>query len=170
MDIWEQGKLAAGDSTCKTHVVSKKYGEDAWKDYLLNHELYLAGLNSNLKNLICPLTPFQNKDFNTYKTYKKRGYRKSYKKYQKDCDTVFSTLKNFNYTFFLIRNNSLFKLKEFIQLCVLIKEIYKHGAFNYPTSRIEMTNNKMFTKSHPGQHLHFSRIFLGLENKVSIST
>jgi hypothetical protein len=65
-----------------------------------------------------------------------------------------------------MRHNPIFKSKEFGQLCILIKELYEYGAFNYPCWRLE--NNQICT--HPGQHLNFARTYLGLPLQGFISS
>jgi hypothetical protein len=156
MDIWEQGaKLGSNNNES-----NKMYGKEHWDKFIETHEYFFVEFNQAIKSNMIPMGHFAHPDATKYKIYCNRfGYSKNFSKYNKTCLKINAVLKDFNYTFFKIRHNPIFKAKEFGQFCILIKELYQYGSFNYPSWRVD---NDYTVNSHPGQHLNFARIYLGL--------
>lgn len=162
MNMWKFGKKVA--SYNKTGI-RKDYGIEAWVQYQTNHNLYYVTFNDNFYSNFTPLMYFfeyqTNNCENKYMYYKKNyNYKGSLEKYINDCKEICSIIDRYDTSLIEIFDNTLFKSKELTQLLFLIKEIYKYGSYNIPSCRFDYRTKTI--RSHPGQHLCFTRIFLGL--------
>jgi hypothetical protein len=163
MNIWKQGALLGVNN----NESNKLYGKKAWRKFIKTHQYYFVELNEPIKPAMIPMGYFRVPDKSNYLTYQRNfKYNGSFSKFKKSCRKIDSVLTEFNFNFFKTRHNPVFKAKEFGQFCILIKELYQHGAFNYPCWRVE---KDLSIASHPGNHLNFVRRYLGLPLRGFIS-
>ena len=163
MNIWEQG-AALGVNNNESN---KLYGKKQWRKFIKTHRYYFVEFNESIKSSMTPMGYFRHLEENKYLMYRRKfKYTESYFQFKKSCQKIDSVLGEFNFNFFKIRHDPVFKAKEFGQFCILITELYQHGAFNYPCWRID---NNFAIVSHPGQHLNFARTYLGLPLRGFIS-
>lgn len=154
-------------SKTSTEVYSKKqYGKEYWDEFLDTHHYWFVEWKPNVKRNVIPISYIHTPTQDRYNhQVDKFGYNGSWEDYKRSCSLIDRTLKSFDYQTYNLWNDSLFRNKEFGQLVILNRELYEHGAFNYPCYRFN--NNKL--TAHPGQHLSYSRLFLGLDFKGWIS-
>jgi hypothetical protein len=163
MNIWEQGAVLGSNN----NESNKLYGIKYWHRFINTHQYYFVDFNKSTKPAMIPMGYFRVIEQSKYLTYQSSfKYNDTFSKFKKSCRKIDNVLTEFNFNFFKIRHDPVFKAKEFGQFCILIKEIYQYGAFNYPCWRV----NKDFTiASHPGNHLNFVRRYLGLPLRGFIS-
>ena len=166
MDIWEQG-VALG---VNNNEYNKLYGREYWDEFIATHDYYFVEFSKSIKPFLVPMGYFQSPEQVNYLKYQNKfGYNGDFDEYKTLCIHTNNILQDFNYKFFNARHNTIFKAKEFGQFCILIKELYEHGAFNYPNWKITISNNNTTINSHPGQHLNFARMYLGMPLKGFVS-
>lgn len=152
--MWERGEQLGQTNTEGNKLYGKKY----WKRFIKTHDYYFVEFNSKIKRNMIPMGYFDCPDIQKYENYKKfRNYAGDFNDFKVSSLLINSYIKKFNYEFFKIRHDPLFKIKEFGQFAILIREIYQYGSYNYPSWKI----NETFTiNSHPGQHLNFAKMYL----------
>ena len=163
MNIWDQTKDL--NKNKEKFTDRKLYGKRFWKNFLNTHDYFFVEFPLSMKNYSLPMGYF------LYTSKSKKDYlkfvykKKTYEEYLHSCKLIHETLCKFNYDIFKIRKDDLFRVKEFPQFCILIKELYQNGSYNYPCWRL----SDGYVCSHPGQHLNFCKIFLGMPIKGWIS-
>lgn len=165
MNIWEQGATLGVNN----NESNKLYGIKAWRMFIKTHQYYFVEFNESIKPAMIPMAHFREPQKSKYSMYQRKfKYDDTFPEFINSCRKIdrFLIEFNFNFNFFKIRHNPVFKLKEFGQFCILIKELYQYGAFNYPCWRV---NTDLTISSHPGQHLNFARTYLGLPLRGFIS-
>ena len=163
MNIWKQGSSLGVNN----NESNKLYGKKAWRKFIKTHQYYFVEFNESIKPTMMPMGHFRFPEKSKYLMYRRNfKYNGNFSKFKMSCQKIDSVLTEFNFNFFKIRHNPIFKVKEFGQFCILIKEIYQHGAFNYPCWRIQ---EYLGIASHPGSHLNFVKGYLGLPIRGFIS-
>lgn len=163
-DIWELGRDLAAQS--KEVYSNKSFGRESWLNFLDTHHYWFVEWHPDVKQVTVPISYMRTPTKHRYEhQIEKYGYQGTYNDYQKSCNTIDNVLNRYDYQMYKLWNEQLFSNKEFGQLVLLNKEIYINGAFNYPCYRYD--GKKL--SAHPGQHLNYSRLFLGLPFKGWIS-
>lgn len=163
MNFWDLTKSPPRGSR-EVFAGRKKYGQKFFKKFIRTHDYYFVELPDK-KEKFLPMGYFRSPSEQKYKSFKKI-YKGRFTEYFNSCKLIDSVISNFDYRIFEIRHDTLFKQKEFPQFCILIKELYEHGSYNYPCWRF---GEDKLIHSHPGQHLNFCKIYLGLPIRGWIS-
>ncbi len=130
-----------------------------WEQYQENNQFYHATLNPLQAQQTRILPYFDDPRSQKYESYcKQYSYTGTWQEYIDSCQLISQTLSNYDTSILDIKEDQLFRCKEWGQLCAIICDIYLHGAHNIPTIRYEFGNLNI----HPGNHLYFARQFLGL--------
>lgn len=138
-----------------------------WEEYLKSNRLYHATLTQHFANNIEILGYFKHRDRDRYQTYcDEYSYTGSWEEYEASGDTIYEAINSFNTSILDLADDPLFKSKEFGQLCSIVKEIYRNGAHNIPTVRLQSG----LPRIHPGDHLGYAMFFFGMPTSCFVTT
>ena len=132
--------------------------EQDWHDYLENNKLFFVALADTSTQTIGVLPYLKETTLEKYEVLRDDySYTGTWSDYQRFAPRLFSAINHYGLEILDYIDDPIFRCKEFGQLMVLLKDVYRRGQLNYPMARMSGSGIAL----HPGNHLCWVNMFYG---------
>ena len=136
-------------------------------NYFEKNHLFYVTINPDQHKNIRILSHLNNPDIKRYNSYVKyHNYTRPIEEFYQSAEKIFKVIQYCDTRIVDFQGDLLFKSKEWGQLCSIVKEVYQNGNKNIPILR--KTSNGF--NAHPGNHLAFAMLFLGIPMRCFFTT